>query len=51
MQSLRERIGDTFLQDYFTQERGKIAARTGFFRVLDEHTNADYPDIVKSYLK
>jgi len=53
LQDLRERIGDeafyTFLQDYFTQNKGKIATADNFFTILDEHTDADYSDIVRQY--
>jgi len=55
LQDLRVRIGDqaffAFLQDYFTQNTGKIATSNDFFRVLDEHTNVDYSDIVHAYFK
>lgn len=53
LQDLRERIGDdaffAFLKDYFMQNRDEIATRDGFFRILDEHTDADYSDIVREY--
>lgn len=55
LKDLRERIGDeaffAFLQNYFTQERDKIATKADFFRILDEHTDADYSDIVGEYFK
>jgi len=55
LQALRERIGDeaffAFLQDYFTQNRGKIATSTDFFHILNEHTDADYADIVLEYFR
>lgn len=54
-QDLRNRIGDdaffAFLRDYFSQSRGRIATREDFFRILDEHTDADYSDIVNGYFK
>jgi len=53
LQDLRQRIGDeafqSFVQDYFVQNRGRIATREGFFRILDEHTDVDYSDIVRAY--
>jgi hypothetical protein len=53
LQDLRQRIGDeafqAFLQDYFSQNRGRVAAREDFFRILDEHTDEDYSDIVRLY--
>jgi hypothetical protein len=55
LQDLRQRIGDeafwTFLQDYFTQSKGRIVTREDFFRILDEHTDVDYSDIVRGYFK
>jgi len=52
---LRERIGDEaffgFLQDYLQQEKDKVSTRDDFFRVLNEHTDADYSDIVRKYFK
>ena len=55
LQDLRQRVGDKvfleFLQDYFSQNKGQIATDKGFFRVLDEHTDADYSDIVSEYFK
>jgi hypothetical protein len=55
LQDLRERIGDeaffAFLQDYLTQSSDKITTRTDFFRILDEHTDADYSDIVRGYFR
>ncbi len=53
MQDLRDRIGDdaffAFLQDYFSQNKGKVATRMDFFRILDEYTGVDYSDIVREY--
>lgn len=55
LQDLRARIGDeaffAFLQDYLAQEKGRIATADDFFRILGEHTNADYSDIVRGYFK
>lgn len=55
LQDLRQRIGDeafqAFIQDYFAQNKGKIASRKDFFRILDEHTDVDYSDIVRVYFK
>ena len=53
LKDLRERIGDeaffAFIQDYCAQERNNIATGDDFFRILDEHTDADYSDIVRAY--
>jgi len=53
LQNLRERVGDAaffaFLQDYYSQGRGKIVADDDFFAILDEHADVDYSDIVKAY--
>jgi len=55
LRDLRQRIGDeafqAFIQDYFAQNKDKIATREDFFRILDEHTNVDYADIVRAYFK
>ena len=55
LQDLRQRIGDdvflAFLQDYYSQNMGGIATHEDFFRILDEHTDADYSDIVHEYFK
>jgi len=55
LQDLRVRIGDqaffSFLQDYFFQEKGRIANAGDFFRILDEHTDVDYSDIVREYFR
>jgi hypothetical protein len=55
LRDLRARIGDeafyAFLKDYFTQEKGQIATRDDFFRVLDTHTDVDYSDIVRGYFR
>ena len=53
LKGLRQRIGDEsfqdFIQDYFTQNRGKVATGDDFFRILDEHTDVDYSDILREY--
>jgi aminopeptidase N len=53
LQDLRQLIGDeafqSFVQDYFAQNRGGIATSDDFFRILDQHTDADYSDIVHAY--
>jgi len=55
LRDLRDRIGDevfyAFLKDYFAQEKGKIATRDDFFRILDTHTDTDYSDIVRGYFR
>jgi hypothetical protein len=55
LQNLRQRVGDdlflAFLQDYYSQNKGGIATRKDFFRILDEHTDADYSDIINEYFK
>ena len=54
-QELRQRIGDeaflAFLQDYYIQNKGKIASANDFFRILDEHTAVDYSNIVRGYFR
>ncbi|MBK9780762.1 MAG: M1 family metallopeptidase [Anaerolineales bacterium] len=53
LKDLRERIGDeaffAFLQDYYSQEKNGIATSDDFFRILNEHTNVNYSDIVHAY--
>jgi hypothetical protein len=55
LDELRARIGDdaffAFLQDYLAQERGSIATPQDFFRILREHTDADFSDITARYFK
>lgn len=55
LHKLRARVGDKaffeFLQDYATQERGKIANGNDFFRILKTHTSTDYSDIVRQYFQ
>ena len=53
LDSLRLRIGDdaffSFLRDYYARERGSISSADAFFSILDQHTSADYSDLVKTY--
>ncbi len=55
LDDLRNRIGDAaffgFLQDYLKQENGKIATTSDFFRILSQHTQTDYSDIVRQYFQ
>lgn len=55
LDDLRGRIGDqaffAFLKDYLTQENGKIATASDFFRILKQDTTTDYSDIVKEYFQ
>jgi hypothetical protein len=55
LEELRARIGDeaffAFIQDYLAQGRGKILTTSDFFRILNEHTSADYSDIVRQYFQ
>jgi aminopeptidase N len=55
LQDIRQRIGDqvffAFLRDYFAQGKGRIVTSDDFFRVLDEHTDVDYSDIVHVYFR
>ena len=55
LQELRERVGDgaftAFLQDYFMRSRNTIVSGDDFFRILDDHTDVDYSDIVDGYFK
>jgi aminopeptidase N len=55
LEDLRARIGDdaffAFIQDYFTQGRGKIVTAEDFFRILSGHTGTDYSDLVRKYFQ
>ncbi len=55
LDDLRTRIGDpaffAFLQDYRTQESGKIATANEFFQILRLHTTTDFSDIVRQYFQ
>jgi len=53
LEGLRSRIGDAaffaFIQDYYARNRGRIATTNDFFAILDEHTDVDYSDLVRTY--
>jgi aminopeptidase N len=53
LQGLRDRIGDAaffaFIQDYYARNRGRIASSADFFAILNEHTTADYSDLIRAY--
>jgi aminopeptidase N len=55
LEALRLRIGDEaffgFLQDYLTQENGRIATSADFFRILRLHTQADFSDLIRQYFQ
>ena len=55
LEKLREQIGNeaffAFLQDYLAQGRGKIVTAGDFFRILGEHTDVDYSDLVRQYFQ
>ncbi|MBE0670440.1 MAG: M1 family metallopeptidase [Anaerolineales bacterium] len=55
IQELRDRIGDeaffAFIRDYIAQKKDGISTREDFFRILDEHTDTDYSDIVRGYFR
>ena len=55
LDELRTRIGDqaffVFLQDYLDQENGKVSTSADFFRILREHTQTDFSDLIKKYFK
>jgi hypothetical protein len=55
LEELRERLGDeiffAFLRDYYTQQLGKRATATDFFRVLHEHSSADLSELMIKYFK
>jgi hypothetical protein len=55
LEALRTRIGEdaffAFIQDYLSQNRGKIATAADFFRILSAHTSTDYSDIVRQYFQ
>jgi len=55
LEDLRTRIGDQaffgFLQDYYQQEDGRIATSADFFRILRQHTSADFSDLLKAYFE
>ena len=53
LNDLRERIGDeaffVFLQDYYARGKNSITTSDDFFRILDENTDTDYSDVVRTY--
>ena len=53
LDALRLRIGDeaffAFLKAYYARQRGGIANAGAFFAILDEHTDADYSDLLQTY--
>jgi hypothetical protein len=53
LHELRVRIGDeaffAFLRDYYTRNRGRIVTADDFFTLLNQHTSADYSDLLKTY--
>lgn len=55
IKDLRSRIGDeaffAFIQDYVRQNKNSISTREDFFRILDDHTDLDYSDVVRKYFK
>ncbi len=55
LEELRQRIGDeaffAFLQDYLSQNAGKIATGDDFFRILRAHTDADFSDLTQKYFR
>jgi len=55
LEELRGRIGDeaffAFLLDYRAQNAGKIATGDDFFRILREHTDADFSDLTQKYFR
>jgi len=55
MEDLRARIGSevffAFLQDYAAQMAYKRATADDFFRILLQHTDVDFSDIVNSYFQ
>jgi len=55
VEELRNRIGDdaffAFLKNYRTQEAQQIATGDDFFRILREHTNIDFSDLILKYFR
>jgi hypothetical protein len=55
LQDLRERIGEyafnNFMRDYYRQGSGNISTQEDFFRILDEHTEADISDLLERYFE
>jgi hypothetical protein len=55
LDKVRGRIGNqaffAFLQNYYSQQRGRIAAPTDFFSVLRQNSDADVSDLIAQYFK
>jgi aminopeptidase N len=55
MEDLRVRVGDeaffAFLKDYAAQMAYQRATAEDFFRILRQHTDVDFSDIVSSYFQ
>jgi hypothetical protein len=55
LQDLRERMGEyafnNFLRDYYQQGDGNISTQEDFFRILDNHTEADLSDLLIKYFE
>jgi len=53
LHDLRTRIGDeaffAFLRDYYARNQGQIVNANDFFGLLNQHTSADYSDLLKTY--
>ena len=55
LQALRDRVGNdaffAFLRDYYARNNGRIATANDFFAILDQHTSADYSDLLKTFFR
>jgi aminopeptidase N len=55
LQALRSRVGDAaffaFLKDYAAQMTGRRATSADFFRILRQHTIADFSDLITDYFQ
>ncbi len=53
LQDLRQRMGDeaffAFLRSYLREFDGKIATSSDFFRLLGQHTDRDFSDLLQEY--
>jgi hypothetical protein len=53
LRDLREGMGAyafrDFLEDYYLQGQGEIMTADDFFRILDDHSSADFTDLVYEY--
>jgi hypothetical protein len=53
LENLRKRMGDeaffAFLRHYLTEFDGKIATSSDFFRLLRQHTDQDFSDLLREY--